>query len=216
FLHSSGSSSRSTSTSATRGARNDERRACSTATRLRVRWSAQSASREAGKRTGTSGLRRHRDVADPATLGRVRRGPVAGALGLDHGVEPRLLCGRVLGDVLQRVLQHRLVVGANRTDVLAAPATRDDAGPAQDGLPEVEALLRANQRLLPRRVRLAHDALEMLGERREAVRRTIAVARGPVAIPVADGVAGTGLEAAATGRPQAERGLPALVGGARD
>src|SRR4029077_16023176 len=125
---------------------------------------------------------------------------------------PCLLRGRVLGDVLQRVLQHRLVVGANRTDVLAATAAGDDAGAAQDRLPEIEALFGSDQRFLLRGVGLADDALEMLGERREAVRRAIAVARGPVAIPVADGIAGTGLEAAATGRPQAERRLPALVG----
>src|SRR5207245_1311987 len=133
----------------------------------RVRWSAKSASREAGKRTGTSGLRRHRDVADPATLGRVRRGPVAGALGLDHGVEPRLLGRSVLGNVLQRVLQHRLVVGADRTDVFAATAAGDDAGAAQDRLPEIEALFGADQRFLLGGVRLADDALEMLGQRSE-------------------------------------------------
>src|ERR1043166_5236110 len=163
------------STPATRGARSDDRRACSTAARLRVRWSAKSASREAGSRTGTSGLRRHRVIADPATLGRVRRRPGAGALGLDHRVEPRLLRGRVLGDVLQRVLQHRLVVGAHRTDVLAATTAGDDAGAAEDRLPEIEALLGADQRFLLRGVGLADDALEMLGERREAVRRAIAV-----------------------------------------
>src|SRR5207245_9881911 len=120
------------------------------------------------------------------------------------------------GNVLQRVLQHRLVVGADRTDVFAASAGGDDAGGTQDRLPEIEALFGADQRLLLGGVRLADDALEMLGQRREAVRRAIAVARGPVAIPVADGVAGTGLEAAATGWAQAERSLPPLVGGARD
>src|SRR5262245_36962053 len=118
-----------------------------------------------------------------------------GRRGLDHRGEPRLLLRRVLGNRVERVLEHRLVVRAHRTHVGAAPAAGDHARPAQDALPQVEAVLRAQQRLLARVVGLVDDAAEVLGELGEAVGRAVAVAGLPVAVPLLDHVARAGLEA---------------------
>src|SRR5260221_13659770 len=69
-----------------------------------------------------------------------------------HRREPLFLLGRVLGNLLVRVGEHLLVVLADRADVGAAPAAGDDARAAQDALPEVEAVLRAQQLLARGRV----------------------------------------------------------------
>src|SRR5688572_8763195 len=125
--------------------------------------------------------------------------------GRDHRRQPRLLLGSVLRDRIERVLQHRLVVRPHRADVGAAPAAGDHARAAQDALPQVEAVLRAQHRLLLLGVGLVDHAPEVLGELGEAVRRAVLVALLPVALPVPDHVAGAGLEAAAAFRPQAQR-----------
>src|SRR6202030_3540 len=104
--------------------------------------------------------------------------------------------GRRLRNDVERVAQHRLVVGADRAHVGAATTAGDHAGAAQDALPQVEAVLGADEILLPRGVRLADDAPDVLGELRKAVRRTEAVARFPIAVPMPHGVARTDLEAA--------------------
>ena len=67
-------------------------------------------------------------------------------------------------------LEHRGIVGADRTDIGAAPATGNDAGAAQDTLPEIEAVLGANQVLLLPGVRLGDDAGDVLAELGKAVR----------------------------------------------
>src|SRR5687767_6072936 len=114
-------------------------------------------------------------------------------LGRDHGRQARLLLGSVLGDRIERVLQHRLVVRAHRADVGAAPAAGDHARAAQDALPQVEAVLRAQHLFFALRVGLVDDPSEVLGELGEAMRRAVAVTRLPIAVPVADDIARAGL-----------------------
>src|SRR6185295_7291279 len=64
-----------------------------------------------------------------------------------HFGQSLLLLRSVLRDLLVRVGQHLLVVGADRADVGAAAAAGDHARAAQDALPEVEAGLGAQQLL---------------------------------------------------------------------
>src|SRR5688572_17364183 len=140
-------------------------------------------------------------TSDPVDLALVR----LGGLGRHHGGEARLLLRRVLRDGIERVLQHRLVVRADRTNVRAAPAAGDHPGAAQDALPKVEAVLRAQHGFLLLGVGLVDHAPEIFGQLREAVRRAVLVARVPVALPLADHVARTRLETAAAFRSEAER-----------
>src|SRR5690606_27153182 len=108
--------------------------------------------------------------------------------------------------------QHALVVLADRAHVLAAAAAGDDARAAQDAFPEVEALLGAQHGFLLADVGLADDAADELGELREAVRRPIAVAGAPVAVPVPDRVPRAGLEAPPAGRAEAQGRLHLPIG----
>src|SRR6266498_2291498 len=88
-----------------------------------------------------------------------------------HRRQALLLRRRVLRDFLMRAREHRFVVGAYRADIGAAPAAGDDARAAQDALPQVEARLGAQELLAGRRVVGFDDAIQVLGELREAVRR---------------------------------------------
>src|SRR5258708_3810042 len=76
-----------------------------------------------------------------------------------HRRKPFFLLRRVLGNLLVRVGEHLLVVLADRADVSAAPAAGDHARAAQDALPEVEAVLRAQQLLARGRVGFARKQL---------------------------------------------------------
>ena len=143
--------------------------------------------------------------ADPAALLGIGLRQVPGFLFRVHGGSARFLRRRVLGDDFERIAQHRCIIGADRADIGAAAAAGDDAGAAQDALPEIEAVLGAQQLLLLRRIRLGDDARDVLAQLGEAVRRTKAVAGRPVARPMPDGIGRTGLEAAPAARPEAQR-----------
>jgi hypothetical protein len=110
----------------------------------------------------------------------------------------------VLGDRVERVLEHRVVV-ADRAHVLAAAAAGDDAGAAQDAFPKIEAVFRTQHRLLLRGIGLVEHLAEELRELRESVRRAVFVACRPVAVPVLDHVAGAGGEATPAFGALAER-----------
>ena len=146
--------------------------------------------------------------ADPALLLGIGFRHVPGFSSAAMAASARFLRRRVLRDGVERVAQHRLVVGADRADIGAAAAAGDDAGAAQDALPEIEAVLRAQQLLLlVRRPARAMMRVDVLGELREAVRRAEAVAGLPVAVPMPDRIGRAGLEAAPAARAEAQRCL---------
>src|SRR5271169_1392110 len=149
--------------------------------------------------------------ADPAALVSIGRRQPSGIFLLFHGGETGLLVRGVFRDGLERVAEHCRVVGADRTNIRTAPATGNDAGSAQNTLPEIEAILRANQILLPRNIRLGDDAGDVLAELGKAVRRAEAVAGGPIAGPMTDRIGRAGLEAASATWPVAQRGFHLLV-----
>src|SRR3954469_17555127 len=146
-------------------------------------------------------------ATDPANLLLVGgRGP-----GPHHFGEARLFGGRGLGYRVERVLQHRVVVGAHRTHVGAAPATGDHARAAQNALPQVEAVLGAQHRFLLLGVGLVDDLAEVVRKIGEAVRRAVAIARVPIALPVLDHIARARFQAAAAFRAMAQRFAHRLV-----
>src|SRR5271155_2835092 len=149
--------------------------------------------------------------ADPATLVSIGRRQPSGIFLLFHRGEAGFLIRGVFRDGLERVAEHCRVVGADRTNIGTAPAPGNDAGSAQNTLPEIEAVLGANQILLPRSIRLGDDAGDVLAELGKAVRRAKAVAGGPIARPMADRIGRTGLEAASATWPVAQCRFHLLV-----
>jgi hypothetical protein len=78
-----------------------------------------------------------RQLADPAALLGIRFRQVSGLFFRCHGGEPRFLGRRILRDRFEGVAQHRFVIGADRTDIGATATAGDDAGAAQNALPEM-------------------------------------------------------------------------------
>src|SRR6516162_1303039 len=152
-------------------------------------------------------------LADPAALLGVRFRHVSGLFLRRHGGEPRLLGRRILRDRFERVAQHRFVISTDRTDIGATATAGDDAGTAQNALPEIEAVLRAHQLLLLGGVRLGDDARDVFAQLRKAVRRPETIAGRPVARPMPDRVGRTSLETAPTAWAEAQRGFHLLVAG---
>src|SRR6516225_5862264 len=152
-------------------------------------------------------------LADPAALLGVRFRHVSGVFLRRHGGEPRLLSRRILRDRFERVAQHRFVISTDRTDIGATPATGDDAGTAQNALPEIEAVLRAHQLLLLGGVRLGDDAADVLAQLGETVRRAEAIAGWPIACPMPHRIRRTGLQTSPAARAQAHRAVHLLVAG---
>src|SRR6185503_19855656 len=124
-----------------------------------------------------------------------------------HRSEALFLLWRVLGDLLVRVGQHLVVILPDRADVGAAPAAGDHARAAQDALPQVEAVFRAQQLLARGGIGFAGELHQEVGQLRDAVRRAVAVAGFPVAVPLLHRIGRANLEAATAGRALAERFL---------
>ena len=190
------------------------RRACL----LRSIWMRSISARDFG-----SG-ERHRSRPRPAARQQCRssaaarrRFPACGRRSrpLPCAASARFLRRRDSRDRVERVAQHRLVVGADRADIGASAAAGDDAGAAQNALPEIEAVLRAHQLLL----RLAAsgsammrvDVLGQLRESRAASGSGSQASQSRLQCPTAS--PGQALRQRAAGRAEAERLLHLLVAG---
>ena len=82
-----------------------------------------------------------RQGADPAALLGISIRQAAGVFGSVHCGGAGVLGWRIFRNCLERVAQHGRIVGADRAHVGAAPAAGDDAGAAQNALPEIETVL---------------------------------------------------------------------------
>ena len=144
------------------------------------------ASAPAGRRRSRPAIPGRRgsfEPADPAFLRRValrqwRRPP---RFRHSRRAAPRL-ASLSSGMSSRRIADHALEIRADRADVLAAAAAGDRAGAAQDRLPQVEGILRAQHGLLLRRFGVQHPVHEV-GQMVEAVGRPELVAARPVAGP---------------------------------
>src|SRR5271163_3396008 len=81
----------------------------------------------------TSGLMKSatpRQGADPAALVGIGVRQMSGFFFRIHGADARLLRRRVLRNDLERIAQHRRIIGADRADIGTAAAAGNDSRPA--------------------------------------------------------------------------------------